>query len=279
PKQNLFWQKLMFYGILYYFFITKEVSNMSKKQLIRVVAFFITQVFLLCGVIQAADSVIENECLSPYLQIEKSLFKNLFYAVQDTVTQRSPYVLLRGEAKPVSAEQLSDFINRHQYFQQAYYHEHNPSYPTGCGSFSYLIGEKMVEELGDVYLLWSAMRDHYYLSLAVNFPGGITEEVIVDYTADQAGNGNIAPLIATRSFVKKQYPGAYPLYYSEKSLIMKLEDMKMDNFYLEFIQIWELTMELKAKGQVAAIKTFSESSMLPKRTTLTIGDFPVEQAV
>ncbi len=266
----------MFYGNLYDLLETKGRKIVRKVNKAIITTILFVPILLLFYSPQAIAGSIRRNCLAPSLLTARAGFKKAFQPAQSITAQKFLYARLPNEAKPIPIGRLIDFVNNHQYFQQAYSHEDNSAYPTGCGSFSHLVGEKMLKDGGDVYVLWSAMRDHYYLSMAVTFSDGITEEVVVDYTADQMGHGAIAPLIATRTFLQRNFPDTYPLYYSKKYLIGKPKDINMDNFYLEYIQIWELIMDMREQRQAALFKKFSESNVLSKRTSIMQCDFLIE---
>ena len=170
------------------------------------------------------------------------------------------YVLIPEDARTISGERLAGFIRKHEYFSKAYYHEENPSYPTGCGTFSSLISEAMAAEGMDVYVFWSRMRDHYYMSAAVDFGFG-AEEAIIDYTSDQITGEKSAPLIGTRANLKKRFPGQYDLYWAEDSRPIYPGGILVDNFYLEYIMIWELIEDLKA-AMAESRSTFTLPEML-----------------
>jgi hypothetical protein len=81
--------------------------------------------------------------------------------------------------------------------------------------------------------------------------------VIVDYTADQAVRRKVSPLIELRENLKTRFPDAYFLYWPESARVMAFQDICMDDFYLEFVQIWMLVETLKSglpQGGAAAVR-------------------------
>ncbi|MDD5533162.1 MAG: response regulator, partial [Syntrophales bacterium] len=136
----------------------------------------------------------------PYFSVVEGEVATSFVVLQKAAVVSAPDVP-SGLSSPIRLATMGDivsFASRHSYFQEAYYHQDNPSYPTGCGCFSYLVAEAMSGEMFDVSVRWSSARDHFHLSIPVSHPAGGPAEAIVDYTADQAVRGKVSPLIDLR---------------------------------------------------------------------------------
>ena len=210
-------------------------------------------------------------CTSPvYMTDQKAAIDYAKYLARLLREQGSgDYALLPKNARPTTWEKLFNFVQKHQYFADAYYHADNPSCPTGCASFSCLVAKKMEEESFDVFVLWSSRQDHFYLSVAVETNPGFFEEVIIDYTADQTKAVNNSPLIETRTRLKEKLPATYDLFWTDKSQVMRQKDVLMDNFYLEYIQIWEIVENLKQEDDSNNSKRneqFSRNELQPQQS-------------
>ncbi|MFH1460164.1 MAG: hypothetical protein ABIG64_07340 [Candidatus Omnitrophota bacterium] len=73
---------------------------MFKKQRIKVVAFFIAQVFMLCGLSQAQEAIVQKNCLAPFLQIKSGQLQSYFvYKHIFSLGQENEYILRTNESK------------------------------------------------------------------------------------------------------------------------------------------------------------------------------------
>ncbi|HPB67765.1 MAG TPA: hypothetical protein PKU74_02510, partial [Candidatus Omnitrophota bacterium] len=159
--------------------------------------------------------------------------------------------VLPDTLRPVTLSRVHSFLARHDYLRQAYYHEDYPVYPKGCESCSILAGEALENDGLDARVLFSPRRGHYYLSMLVIQENGVVEEMILDYTANQIGEGHIAPLFDTRANIKARYPEAYNLYWAETSRAQRWNDIMMTEFYVIHIMIYDLAESIKEANELA----------------------------
>ncbi|MHC4124033.1 MAG: hypothetical protein ACYSSI_10700 [Planctomycetota bacterium] len=197
-------------------------------------------IFLSPGYVYPADTFFLRVPLSTKDQNFNGKFSSLCNDGIETKEATEALQTLWHDIRPAPLTSILSFVNSHPWYVEAYYHPDNPSAPAGCKSFSYMAAEDMIANGFDVRIRWSVLRDHFSILALGILEDGSVEEIIIDYTADQIGKGHITPLVDTRQNIRERFPDAYNLYWSKKSLVLKLEDTYMDDWWMEYILIADL---------------------------------------
>lgn len=173
----------------------------------------------------------------------------IFFITQGSYSLSPTSKKMKYANKPVSIKKIREFVTRHKYIEDVYYNN-NPMYPRGCRSFSTIISEELEKAGINGEIRYSPKRDHTYISVLAHLEDGRLDEVIIDYTANQCGAGDIAPVIADRKLLKKHHKEIYDKFWHEDSLFLgsfsSINDNQfMYNSYMEYIEIMEAVDERK----------------------------------
>ncbi len=197
------------------------MSTMFNKQGIKVIAFFIVQVFLLSGISQAADAaVIDMNCLAPVLEIESAQLRTFF--LKDSIKRRvqekdSNTENIGSQFKPVDISLQDWFINGHL---GTLYHKLKHS--KDVSEFADMLGQRIGLSRDYIELLrYAGLFHDFDPHRPFNTPARVQETL--QLLADDFFEKSSLEGISGESLLKKRLNWTEREYYIVKALILRTE--------------------------------------------------------